>query len=64
MRISLYCKCGAGANGTIENLKGAEEFRRIWYQEHDGPGHGDCEKEEAIASFRVKHGYHPEPQDA
>jgi hypothetical protein len=47
MKIQLFCKCGAGAEGEVGPLSAAEKLRRLWYEVHDGPGHGDCEREEA-----------------
>ncbi len=47
MKIALFCKCGAGAEGEVDSLKAAEKFRRLWYEVHEGAGHGDCEREEA-----------------
>ena len=54
MKIQLYCKCGAGAEGDVDSLKAAEKFRHLWYEVHDGPGHGDCEKDEAARVFEEK----------
>lgn len=55
MKIQLYCRCGAGAEGEIGSLEAAEKFRAIWYKEHEGPGHGDCEKDEAVKVFVAKY---------
>lgn len=54
MKIALFCKCGAGAEGDVDSLKAAEKFRHFWYEVHDGPGHGDCEKDEAERIFKEK----------
>lgn len=53
MKIILifFCKCGAGAEGEVGSLQAAEKFHRLWYEIHNGPGHADCEKEEAARVF-------------
>lgn len=51
MKITLFCKCGAGAEGDLEGPGAAEKFRSVWYTLHTGEGHGDCRKAEAQAAF-------------
>lgn len=53
MKIQLFCKCGAGAEGVIEGLQSAaEKFRKLWYKTHSGPGHEDCDRETARRAMR------------
>lgn len=47
-KITLFCICGAGAEGEIGAQAGAiQKFKEVWYQVHAGLGHGDCDRETA-----------------
>ena len=54
MKIALFCKCGAGAEGEVDSPKAAEKFRRFWYDAHKDPECGDCDKTEALAARKRK----------
>lgn len=54
MMITLYCLCGAGSEGYVSSPLAEEKFRALWRQEHDGDGHGDCERDVAVAAYRKK----------
>lgn len=56
MKIALFCKCGAGAEGEIRPDAAAEKFLAFWAQVHEGPEHGACDRAEAALALRLKHG--------
>lgn len=58
--IRLFCSCGAGAEGEIAPAAAAQKFLAFWRAEHQGDGHRECGKDEAMAEFRRREGHGPE----
>lgn len=53
MKLELFCKCGAGAEGEIDP-RGELPFVAVWNSVHSGESHAPCTKDEARTAYKSK----------
>lgn len=52
MKVKLYCRCGASLVGQAPRSL-AEGMTAQWKEDHNGPGHAECDARAAARARRV-----------